>query len=209
MQHSPANGPIKNVVFDLGGVLVEWDPDGIISRLYANRQDQRTVKESVFLHEDWKELDRGTLEEEDAIASFSKRSGRPMEEIRTLMARTKESLDLLPGSLDLLDYLKGLGLSLFCLSNINAPTLAYLKDRYHFWDLFRGVMISGDLKLLKPEPEIYQRLLSQYELEPGETVLVDDQPSNVVGAEAVGMRGVWFTSPDDCRRQLERLIRGG
>ena len=156
--------------------------------------------------EDWRELDRGALEEEDAIASFSRRAGRPVEEIRKLMTLTLEELDPIPGSFEMLDYLGGLGLNLYCLSNMSSKTLNYLQKRYDFWDKFQGVVISGEVKSLKPEPEIFLHLLTRYGLAARETVFIDDQPVNVVGAEAVGMRGIWFTNAQDCRIQMNGLL---
>ena len=203
---APEASAIRNVVLDIGGVLVEWNPERIAASVFEDPDVQRNVLETVFLHEDWRELDLGELGEAEAVTIFSRRSGRSEDEMWALFRAAHESLDLLPGALALLDWLAARGLRLFCLSNMHPATLAYLKKRYGFWTKFEGVVISGDVRLAKPHPEIFRYLLREYALRAGETVLIDDAPANVEGARAVGMQAIRFTSAEDCRGQIERLL---
>jgi len=197
--------PIRNVVFDLGGVLLEWDADKILARLYSDREVRALIKKEVFQHSDWLALDKGVLEEEAAVRLFQRRTGRPLPEMRALMDAVRESLVPIPSTFDLLEALSREGLDLYCISNMQTAVFADLQKRYDFWGKFKGMIISASVKMIKPDAEIFLHLFSLYGLDPSETVFIDDHPPNVESARRLKMHAILFQGADDCRSQLQKI----
>ena len=194
-----------SVVFDLGGVLFDWDPMKLLARRYSNPAQRELLYESVFRHPDWQDLDRGTLDENTAIERFQARTNFPRAEIAALMQAVRESLTPLEESWILLNELKRLGVPLYCLSNIATPTFAYLQSRYPRWEAFDGIVISAAIRMMKPDREIYDHMLQRFALVPDRTVFIDDHEPNVIGARSAGIHAIQFTNAEDCRKQLAAL----
>jgi putative hydrolase of the HAD superfamily len=192
-------------VFDLGGVVVRWDPDAIIAGVFSDSGIRSRIKADVFSHPDWLELDRGTLEREDAIARAAQRTGVARDEIRRLVHAVPPSLTVFPDTVDLLYRLKRLGYPLYCLSNMHFASIEYLEQVHDFWDVFDGRVISCRLNLCKPEAGIYEHLLKTYRLDPGETVFIDDVQKNLDAAAKLGIRTVRFENAAQCERDLRAL----
>src|SRR5688572_12964737 len=100
---------VRNVVFDMGGVLLEWNPASTIAKLYPDTATQAVIRQQMFEHADWHEFDRGTLSYEVAIQHFAKQTGRSPDETRTLIHATRESLTPIKGSIKLLEELAAAG----------------------------------------------------------------------------------------------------
>jgi putative hydrolase of the HAD superfamily len=197
---------VKNVIFDLGGVLIEWNPDRILASYYADLEMRAIMKTALFLHPDWLQLDRGTLNEADLLARAAERTGRPAAELRGLLAAVRESLHTKTETVTLLEKLSARGVPLYCLSNMSSDIFAYLRERHSFWGVFRGIVISGDIQMIKPEPEIFEFLLRRYGLAAAQTVFVDDSQPNIEAARGVGIHPVWFKSAGQCELELEKLL---
>lgn len=197
---------IQNIVFDLGGVLLEWKPDQILARLYPEApKTQALIKQEVFQHPDWLALDKGTLDEEAAILLFQRRTGRPLSEMKKLMDTVRETLIPIQPTFALLEALSKEGLNLYCVSNMQNKVFADLQKRYDFWGKFKGVVISAHVRMIKPDAEIFHHLFSRYGLSPSESVFIDDHPPNVESARRLGMEAILFQGADDCRRQLREV----
>jgi putative hydrolase of the HAD superfamily len=197
---------IHNVVFDAGGVLLEWNPPAVVARLYPDPAIQAQIRQYIFEHPDWHEFDRGTLTEESAPAHFAKLSGRTHEEVRTLLRATAESLRPIDGTIRLLEDLAGIGVNLYLLSNMPESTFNILVSRHAFFAHFRQLVISGKILLLKPEPAIYRHLVETTGIVPAESVFIDDLLRNVVAARESGMHAIQFTGPDQCRGELRSYL---
>ncbi len=197
---------VRNVIFDFGGVLVRWKPREIVEGFYADEALRARVSQGIFQHPDWVEVDRGTLREDAAVQRFAERIGRPQEEIAALVQRVKESLTPIPQSVALARDLSRRGVPLFGLSNVSAETFAFLRERYDFWSLFTGIVISAEVKWVKPEPEIFEHLCRVHGLAPAQTVFIDDHPPNIEAAGRMGFRTILFTDPADCAAQLEGML---
>jgi HAD superfamily hydrolase (TIGR01509 family) len=109
-------------------------------------------------------------------------------------------------TVDLVERLAKRGVPLYCLSNMPASTFAHVRERYRFWSAFIGIVISGEIKMVKPEREIFDHLLRRYRLAPGETVFVDDHQPNIAAARALGLHTVWFRDARQCEHELDRLL---
>jgi putative hydrolase of the HAD superfamily len=191
----------KNVIFDVGNVLLAWDPRALVRR-FANPGAQEAIARHIFLHPDWLELDRGDLDEEHAVELFSGRLSLPHGDIRDLMLAAKVSLTPIPDSLALLDELHALGVSLYCITNMARGTFAFVRRRFAFWERFQGIVVSADVHLVKPDPRIYRHALRAFAIDASETLFLDDKDENVDGARAVGMEGLRFTNSDEVRARF-------
>ena len=194
-----------NIVFDLGGVVLTWNPDAIISGLFQDPDTQSIVRSEIFDHDDWLELDRGTLDPGGAVARGAARTGLPTREIAVLLDRVPESLVPIPGMVDLLYRLREGGHPLYCLSNMHVASIEHLERAHAFWEVFGGTVISCRVHMIKPEPGIYAHLLETHALEAANTVFVDDLDVNLRAAETFGIGTILFRDPDSCEEQLRLL----
>ena len=194
-----------NLVFDLGGVVVRWDPDAIVAGVFKEEETRARVRQGVFGHPDWLELDRGTLGRDEAIARAAQRTGVAAGEIRRLLHAVPPSLVVFPDTVKLLYRLKGKGYPLYCLSNMHFASIEYLEQTHTFWDVFDGRVISCRLQLCKPEPGIYQHLLRAHGLQADETLFIDDVQKNLDAAAQLGIRTLRFQNAAQCERELRAL----
>jgi putative hydrolase of the HAD superfamily len=194
-----------NLVFDMGGVVLRWDPQGIIAGVFSDREVQARVHAGVFEDPDWLELDRGTLDREDAIRRAAKRTNIAESEIRRLLYAVPPSLVSFPDSVDLLYRLKANGYPLYCLSNMHRASLEYIKRAHRFWDVFSGMVFSCELNLCKPESGIYEHLLRAHRLDPAKTLFMDDVQKNLDAAARLGIRTMRFENAAQCERELRAL----
>src|SRR5690349_2485262 len=134
---------IQNVVFDMGGVLLEWNPSAVIARLHADPETQATIRAQMFEHVDWHEFDRGGLTYDGAIQHFAKQTGLSHEETRTLIHATRESLKPIEGTVHLLEQLADAGVHTYLLSNMPVSTFDYLVQHHRFFRHFKDLVISG------------------------------------------------------------------
>jgi putative hydrolase of the HAD superfamily len=196
---------IRNVIFDFGGVLFRWRPREIVDAFYSDAAQRAALDEHVFRHSDWIDIDRGTIDEAEAAARFAARVGRPVEEMRALFDAVRAALVPIAGTVALLERLRARGLKLYALSNISEATFGHLRERHGFFDLFDGIVISAAVKLVKPEPAIFEHLRERFGLDFAASVFVDDLPPNVASARALGLRSILFESPEQCEAELAAL----
>ena len=197
---------IRNVVFDAGGVLLEWDPPRVIAEAYPDPNVQAQLREFMFEHPDWHEYDRGTLTESAAAEHFARLSGRSPEEIRRLLRLTAESLRPIAGTIRLLEELAAGGVNLYLLSNMPEATYDILIQRHDFFRHFKHLVISGKILMLKPELAIYKHLVETTGIVPAESVFIDDLLRNVVAARESGLAAIQFTTPEACRAELRAYL---
>jgi putative hydrolase of the HAD superfamily len=198
--------PIRNVVFDAGGVLLEWNPPAVIARLHPDPDTQSVLRRQMFEHQDWLEFDRGTFDETAAAEHFARLSGRSAEETLALIRATRESLTPIPGTVRLLDDLAASGVHLYLLSNMPVSTFDYLTRKFAFFGHFRQLVISGAILLVKPEPAIYKHLVEQTGIVPAESVFIDDLLKNIVAARECGLHAIQFHDPESCCAELRSYL---
>ena len=194
-----------NLIFDLGGVVVRWEPDAIIAGVFEDENSRAAVREGVFAHPDWLELDRGTLDREEAIRRAAQRIGMAQSEIRRLLLAVPPSLVPIPETIELLYRLKAKSYPLYCLSNMHVASIEHLEREHKFFEVFSGKVISCRLKLCKPEPAIYHEALKMNRLEARDTVFIDDVDVNIAAAAEVGLRTIQFKNAAQCERELRSL----
>lgn len=193
-----------NVVFDLGGVLLEWNPDAIVARAFDDPALRAVAKREIMLHPDWLELDRGSMSFAVAIARAAERSGIEHAVVVDFFRTVTEGLVAKEETVDLLYRVRAAGNEVYCLSNMPGETFDYLERTHSFWDAFSGMVVSYRIGHCKPEPAIYEHLLSTFALVAEETVFIDDMPANLAAAETFGIRTIRFESAG----QVESELRG-
>jgi putative hydrolase of the HAD superfamily len=196
---------IRNVIMDLGGVMLEWNPDLLLTRFQPEPVLRAQLRAAIF-GSDWHQFDRGHLSETELIDRLAIGSGRSRDDLLEIIAAVRESLVEKPDTVKLVRALHQRGLDLYCLSNMPGPMYEHLRRRHTFWDVFRGVVISGEIRLMKPEPEIYLHLLERFGLRAQESVFVDDMQANVDGARSVGLHAIRFRNATQCQQELDELL---
>lgn len=192
---------IRNIVFDFGKVLVDYDFDLLMEKLYPP-QKRRPVYDFVMEQKRRDSFDLGFKPFEEVVADYAMEYPEIGQELKLFGERKHEVvLGEMPGMKDLLKRLKAGGFKLYGLSNWD--TQVYITmEQYDIFDLLDGRIISCEEHAVKPGPEIYRRLFDRYSLAPQECVFVDDKLPNIKGAENVGMRAVLFKDAAQLEKEL-------
>ena len=197
---------LRNVIFDFGGVLLEWRPHEIIDAFYAEPELREAIRTHVFQHDDWVALDRGTMDELTAVRRFAARMARPEAEMLALFAHVRESLRPIESTVALLGELRERGYTLYGLSNMSESLFAHLQSRHDFFGLFDGIVVSGAVRLVKPDPAIYEHLRDRFAIDFAESVFIDDLPRNIETARRLGLAAIQFRSPEQVRQELAAIL---
>ena len=195
------------VVFDLGNVLVGWEPRALYRKLFAGREAQMEWFLANVCTSEWNlEQDRGRTFAEGIAELIAAYPQEHHAAIRAFHERWPEMLTgEIAGTVALLEELDRAGVPVYALTNWNQETFEHARRRYAFLRLFRGIVVSGEERLIKPEAAIYRLLCSRYGVAAEGCVFVDDSLKNVEGARAAGMRGVLFEGPEPLRMKLRGL----
>ena len=197
---------INTIIFDLGAVLVDWNPNYLYRKLIADEQEMQDFLTNITTP-DWNE-------EQDAGRSLKEGTDllvqqHPQHEahIRAFYDRWDEMLgDPIQGTIDLFKQLKESGkYKIYALTNWSAETFPVALERYDFMRWFDGIVVSGAEKMRKPAPEFYQLLLDRYNVNPQEALFIDDNLRNILAAEKMGITCIHFTSPEQLKIELEKL----
>jgi len=198
--------PIRNVVFDVGGVLLQWDPPAFISKVAPDPAQQALIRSEIFEHPEWHEFDRGTIDVAKALTHFGSRAGLTPDRMRALLQAANESLHPIAGSVQLVEDLAAAGVHLYVLSNMPVSTYEYLTRRHAFFGHFRELVISGAILMIKPEPAIYKHLVEKTGIVPAESVFLDDLLKNVIAARECGLHAIQFKGADAARAELRTYL---
>ncbi len=197
------------VIFDLGGVCIEWDPRRLYRTLLADDAAvDAFLTEVAFLK--WNHLQDAGRPFAEAVAELSGRYPHHAELIAAYPERFTETLgDPIAGTVELIGELKEAGTRLLALTNWSAELFHHGRAKMPFLDGFEAVVVSGELRLAKPDPRIFRHIVERYQLDPAATVFVDDSARNVDAAARVGLDAIRFTDPAALRGELaERGLVG-
>jgi 2-haloacid dehalogenase len=194
----------STVVFDLGGVLIDWDPRHLYRRLLPEDEIEEFLDEVGFAAWNYAQDAGGSWDE--AVERLAARHPHRRELIAAYPARFPETLaGPVPGSVEVLRDLHAAGVRLLALTNWSAETYPHAEATFDFLTLFEAIVVSGAEGIAKPDPAVFALLVDRYRLDPAATVFVDDSPVNVAAAAAAGLRAVRFTDADTLRDDLSRL----
>jgi 2-haloacid dehalogenase len=200
-----AERAVSSVVFDIGGVLLEWDPRHVYRDVFDNEAEMERFLTEVCSREWHEDNDRGVRYAE-SCAALAARFPNYASEIHMWGERTEEMIvGTIAGTVEILAELQAAGVRCYGLTNMEAETYPVRYERYGFLRSLAGTVVSAQEGVIKPDPEIFRRLFERFALVPGETVFVDDAERNIATARALGMETVLFTSPDRLRAELVAL----
>lgn len=194
----------KNIIFDLGGVMVHFDPREYLMEMFHDPIVEQKLYDMTFGSKEWLMVDAGDISRYAADSAMLDRTrmagygfeGQEIVDHWPNILRTRRDV------VDIAAQLKAQGFRLYCLSNIAQDT-AVLLQRRSFWRLFDGVVLSCEVHRLKPDPEIYKTLLDKYHLNPSECVFIDDSQPNVLAAHKLGITSIRMT--DDAQELVKNL----
>lgn len=186
---------IRNIIFDVGNVLVEWAPEKAMRRLGMDEQTVQAVAGATVQTKDWDETDRGALSPAELLLHFIEKAPRYEKDIRTFWEHIDMAIYPFAYVQEWMERLKGKGYHLYILSNYGAWTYEKTKDdALSFLKYVDGALFSYEVCQIKPEPEIYHTLMERYGLKAEECFFLDDRQENVDGAEVCGIHAIRFTS---------------
>jgi 2-haloacid dehalogenase len=196
---------IDAVVFDLGGVLIDWNPRHLYRKLFEDE-----AKMERFLAEVCSPVWNVTLDAgmsfDEGIAELLRRHPDEAHLIRAWKERWEEMLGgAIEGAVALLQELHAAGMPLYALTNWSAETFPIGRRHFPFLERFRDIVVSGQEKIVKPDPRIFELLVRRTGVAPERTVFIDDAERNVAAAERLGFRAIRFTDPESLRASLTAL----
>ena len=194
------------VVFDLGGVLIDWDPRHLYRKLFAGNEAAMEHFLATVCTHDWnREQDAGRSFAEGARLLKSEHPDKA-ELIDAYGPRFDEMMaGPISGSVEILRELKDRGTPLYGLSNFSSETYPSAFMRFGFLRYFEGIVISGEVKLIKPDPRIFALLIERFAIDPERAVFIDDVAANADAARPFGLHAIHFTSPAALRAELVTL----
>ena len=198
---------IKNIVFDMGNVIIRFDRNAFIDRFGVSEEDRRILLREIFLSPEWVMMDRGTLTDEQAADILCPRVPEHLREIaRKLIGFWDRPILEVEGVEPLIEELKSKGYGIYLLSNASCRQPDYWQ-RVPAARFFDGTLISYSVKLIKPMPEIYEKFFEKFSLNREECFFIDDSPANIEASLYVGMPGAVFHN--DIRRLRRELLAAG
>lgn len=196
---------VKTLVFDLGGVLIDWDPRHLFRKLIPDKSELDFFLSEVCSPEWNAQIDRGKSFQE-SVDGLAVVYPKYTKQIQAYCSRWEETITgPIHGTVNILEGLRGAGYPLAALSNWSAETFPKVADRFEFLNWFDPLVISGEIGLIKPAPEIYHYLLREINREAEECIFIDNSEANVLTAEKLGFISIHFSSPEQLQVKLEGL----
>jgi 2-haloacid dehalogenase len=199
-------GAPSAAVWDIGGVLIDWNPRYLYSKLFAGDEAAMERFLATVCTQSWNEKQDAGRSFAEGCALLKKDYPQHSELIDAWFARYEEMLGgAIEGSVAILSQLRANHVRLYALSNWSAETFPFARKRFEFLKWFHGLLLSGEAGLMKPDPRLFQMLFDRYAIDPTDAIYIDDHLSNVEAARGLGMRAIHFTDADSLRRQLDRF----
>ncbi|MBP5172437.1 MAG: HAD family phosphatase [Bacteroidales bacterium] len=197
---------IRNIIFDFGGVLVDWDPHRLLDNYFGSREKADWFIANICTGEWNAEMDAGKPFAQ-GIAELSAKYPEWAHEIQLYFDRWIEMIGgEVTGMLQIVKELKAKGYKLYGLTNWSAETFCQVRHKFEVFDQLDGMLVSGEEKMLKPAPEFFQLLVDRFGINPAESLFIDDNQPNVDGAIAFGINAIRFENAETLRKQLITLV---
>ena len=197
---------LKNLILDIGNVICDWNPDGLVGRTFSDPADQQEALRVTVRTPDWLALDRGTLSLDDAVARAQARTQLAPDDIASVYENLCASLTALPDSMKAMARARDNDVPMYVLSNMHKHAWAHLEKTYECFAWCTGVVVSCEAGLIKPEPAIYQHICDKFSLQRQSCVFVDDMEENITAAREFGMQGVQLSDKHQGGELIDRLI---
>lgn len=197
---------IRNIIFDFGAVLVDWNPEYLYGPYFNDRAKMEHFLTEVCPYSWNAQVDAGKSIADvtaERIALYPEWE----KEIRMYFDQWIKMMNgEIPGMRDIVKDLKSRGYGLYGLTNWAKDTFDLVRNEYPVFRLLDGIVVSGEEKVTKPDTRLYRILLDRYGLKPEECLFIDDNPANVAAGEALGIKGIVFKSPEDLKVQLKSAL---
>jgi len=185
-----------NFVFDVGNVLVEYEPVEYLEKLFSDRLLAQKMFETIFKCPEWLLMDMGKLTHDEATVIFCEREPEYTDEIVYAIKNVNRMFNPISGTIEHIPKIKKAGHRIFYLSNIHNEIRDFLMSEHKYFTLFDGGVFSCDVGVIKPSPEIYRYFIDKYSLIPNECLFFDDMTDNVEAAEKEGIKSILFSTAD-------------
>jgi 2-haloacid dehalogenase len=203
--HNESVRDITALIFDLGGVLIDWNPRHLYRKLFGDEAQMERFLDEICTSSWHDQHDRG-VSTEASCAELAALYPLWADYIRAWGERSEEMVaGVIQTSVDVLRDVKATGMPCYALTNMEAETYPLRFQRFEFLHWFDGTVVSGFEGMAKPDSEIYRRLLERYSLEASHTLLIDDRSENLAPAAQLGLHTLLFESPEQLRHELESL----
>lgn len=194
------------VVFDLGGVLIDWNPRHLYRKLFAGDEAAMEDFLATVCTPAWNRCQDAGRSFADGARLLKAQYPDKAELIDAYHARFDEMLSgPIAGSVDILAELRDRGTPLYGLTNWSTETYAPARDRFAFLSWFRGILVSGEVKVIKPDPRIFELLVERFAIDLHDAIYIDDVEANVAAARPFGIHAIHFTTPAELRGELIKL----
>ena len=197
---------IKNIVFDLGNVLISFKPKEYLEKIGYPEDLKEKILADIFYSPEWLALDNGDITIAQAIEIIAARSSLNKNEITKIFDILTDLLFPLEHNVKLLSKLKQEGYKLYYLSNFTSEIFPKIQNRDSFFTLFDGGIISAHVKVSKPDEAIYRLLIDKYSLIANESLFIDDLEANTKAAEKVGMKSLHTCAAEDIEPMLREML---
>lgn len=200
------NRKLDTIIFDLGGVLIDWNPEYVFRKVFEEEEDMLHFFREICTSE-WNAQQDAGRPLAEATEWLVERHPEYELEIRAYYGRWEEMLGgANKGTVRILEHLHAKkSHRLYALTNWSHETFPVALERFPFLHLFEGIVVSGEEKLAKPDPRIYHTLLNRYEVNAHNAAFIDDNVHNITAAQEIGIHGIHFTSPELLEEELKRL----
>lgn len=198
---------IHTIVFDLGGVLINWNPEYLYRKIMPDAEERAHFLENICTKE-WNEQQDAGRPLQEATELLVKEHPSYAEEIRAYYGRWPE---MLAGAIEetvgiLKHFIESKAYRVYALTNWSAETFPFAQERFEFLQWFEGVLVSGEENMKKPDPAIYRLLQDRYDIEPSHTLFIDDSRPNVEAAAGLGFHTIHFRCPQQLGLELRRKL---
>ena len=202
---------IDTIIFDLGGVLIDWNPKHLYRKIFRTETAVDYFLENITTGE-WNEMQDGGRSLEEATKLLVDQFPHYTPEIEAFYDRWEEDMlgGAIEGTVDILrTCINDKRYRIYALTNWSAETFPVARKKFEFLNWFEGILVSGEEKLKKPDHRIYQRLLDKFNLSAAQLLFIDDNLRNIKSAEEFGIKGIHFQSPEILKSQLieENILR--
>lgn len=196
---------IKNIIFDLGRVLIDWRPYEYMAQEFGDEVATFLWK-NVFDTTEWNLMDKGEITEEELWDMFIEKFPQYTEYLKKMSEKVPELLIPIEENVKLLKPLKEMGYNLYVLSNFSRGNFKYVYEKFSFFKLFDGMVISGFVREIKPDAEIYQILMENFNINPVESLFIDDREDNIRTAKLLGFNTIHLPNHTLLKIELEKVL---
>jgi len=196
---------IKNIIFDLGNVLINFQPEKYLQSAGLSQNEVDFVLNEIYRSDEWVELDRGTITRDEALQKIYSRNPSRRELLKNHSDFMKV-LTPIEFNTSRLNGLKEKGYRLYYLTNYHDELFEICFNNYDFFKYFDGGVVSAHINFVKPQPEIYLSLLEKYNLDPRNSLFIDDSEKNTIAAQKLGFQTIHLEDPEDLKDKLENYL---